>query len=419
MPRIRHLLLLSLLLLVGCESDPVTLEVGELAFTESQLLGLSDARLEELTLIAALAEARVRGEESELAAPALERGLRESRIQSLREEVMLEAAGVTEEDLAARYAASPELELEVRHLVILSERWQPDAHRTAAESRARTALERIEAGEPFAEVAGEVSDEPGAGRRGGLLEPGRAGTWVPEFWEAARALDEGQVSGVVESEFGFHVLKLESRTELPFSEGRPRVVRAMAAELGGVEGWERWREEELAGLTLDREAIRDLALSPSPPDASAGGGTDEPPAPVVLADWGDGSFTSANLVTALQGARAAEWERLRAAEGDDRIELVREHAERHRLDAIARERGIEPREEARSRLQREWEQRIVSWTAFLDLPEGLAREEAAERALAGLRSNDQNARIARSELREWAPVLRAAYGISGPNDERA
>ncbi|TVP54163.1 MAG: hypothetical protein EA351_13735 [Gemmatimonadales bacterium] len=418
MPRIRHLLILSLLLAAGCESDPVTLQVGDTAFTESQLLGLSDARLEELTLIAALAESRVRGAESELAAPALERGLRASRIQSLREEVMLEAAGVTEEDLAARYAASPELELEVRHLVILSERWQPDAHRTAAESRARSALERVEAGEPFAEVAGEVSDEPGAERRGGLLEPGRAGTWVPEFWEAARALDEGEVSGIVETEFGFHVLKLESRTELPFSEGRPRVVRAMAAELGGIEGWERWRAEQVAGLTLDREAILGLSLPALPPDASVGVGADEASSPVVLAEWGEGSFTSADLVAALQGGRAAEWERLRGAEGDDRIELVREHAERHRLDAIARERGLEPREEARSRLEREWEQRIVSWTAFLDLPEGLVREEAAERALDGLRSNDQNARIARSELREWAPVLRAAHGISRPNDER-
>ena len=408
-------LLLSILvvaLAVGaCGSEPVPLRVGELEFTESQLLGLSDARLDELVLIAALAEARVRGTESELGLRARERGLREARIQALREEIMLESAGVGEDDLRARYSAAPELELEVRHLVVISERWRPGSHRSAARARATEALERIESGEPFAEVAGEVSEEPGAERRGGLLEPGRAGTWVPEFWEAARGLEEGGVSGVVETEFGFHVLKLESRTELPFEEGRARVMRAMAAELGGVEGWEDWREARLAELELDAGAIGALHLEGAGPPRRVDPVEGDDP---VLARWSEGSFRASHLVETLQGARSEEWTRIRDASAQERVSRIGALAERHLLDTHARDRGVEAPEEARSRLEREWEQRIVSWTAFLDLPEDLRRDEAAERTLDALRSSDQNARIARSELREWSPVLYTAFDVERP-----
>jgi parvulin-like peptidyl-prolyl isomerase len=71
----------------------------------------------------------------------------------------------------------------VRHLVVLSERWRPAAHRDSARAVATEALERARAGEAFEALAAEYSDEPGAAERGGLLEPGREGSWVPEFWQ--------------------------------------------------------------------------------------------------------------------------------------------------------------------------------------------------------------------------------------------
>jgi hypothetical protein len=408
------LLFLLLLLTSGCGEEPVVLEVGSIGFTQDQIRGLSDARLEELTLIAVLAEARLADEEATLPAPALARVARESRIRGLREEITLDAAGVTEEDLEARYQASPEEELEVRHLVVISERWRPDSHRSDAEARAREALQRIEGGEDFAQVAGEVSEEPGAERRGGLLDPGREGTWVPEFWEAAHALEEGGTSDVVETEFGFHVLRLESRTLLPFEEARPRVVREVASQLGGTEAWEAWRDDAHARVELHTDAMADFRLD----DPMAYAPDPAPPSPEeldrTLASWPEGALTAGDLVRALQGHPRARWRAFQRAEGVEREEALHRMALDHHLEAIALERGIDAAERELAQAEREWEGRLVSWTAFLGIPEAPSRTEAPEQVLEALRSTDQNARVARSEMAEWSPLLLAAYPVRLP-----
>lgn len=70
-------------------------------------------------------------------------------------------------------------------------------------------LEKVKAGEDFAELAAEYSKDPGSATNGGSLGYFQRGVMPPEFEEAAFALGLGEVSGVVESQLGLHIIKIE------------------------------------------------------------------------------------------------------------------------------------------------------------------------------------------------------------------
>ena len=86
----------------------------------------------------------------------------------------------------------------------------------AQRSIARERLEKIRAEivdgkKDFAELAKKFSQDPGSGKEGGDLGWAKRGKFVPEFEAQAFKLDEGQISDVFETEFGFHLMKLIER----------------------------------------------------------------------------------------------------------------------------------------------------------------------------------------------------------------
>lgn len=122
-----------------------------------------------------------------------------------------EATAERERQIIARQPT----EIGARHILIMhaqSKSKPPSVTRTRDEARTRAeqVLVKATSGTPFEELVSEYSDEPGAAERKGDLGVFDRAQMVKPFADAAFSLQVGQVSGIVETPFGFHVIK---RTE--------------------------------------------------------------------------------------------------------------------------------------------------------------------------------------------------------------
>lgn len=104
-------------------------------------------------------------------------------------------------------------EVRARHILVKVDENAPDAEKQKARERLEAAKKRVEAGEAFDIVAKEVSEDAGSKESGGDLGFFGKGRMVPQFEEAAFALEAGKLSDIVESRFGFHLIKVEEIKE--------------------------------------------------------------------------------------------------------------------------------------------------------------------------------------------------------------
>jgi len=122
-------------------------------------------------------------------------------------------AEVTEDEMLARFQeAAPSLRqrpklLTLRQVVLIPRPSEEAVDSARAEAEA--ILARVRAGEDFATLASEYSDDPGTKDVGGDLGWFRRGRMVREFEDAAFSLLAEEVSPVVQTSFGFHIIKVE------------------------------------------------------------------------------------------------------------------------------------------------------------------------------------------------------------------
>jgi peptidyl-prolyl cis-trans isomerase C len=123
-----------------------------------------------------------------------------------------------------------------------------------SEEEAAAVAERAQAGEDFAELAKELSIGP-SGVEGGDLGWFRYGDMVAEFADAAYALQAGEISGPVQSPFGWHVIKMEERRPL-----EPPTLEEVEIDLRDTLA----RDAILAELDALREGADVVIMEPAP-----------------------------------------------------------------------------------------------------------------------------------------------------------
>ncbi len=115
--------------------------------------------------------------------------------------------------------------VELAEILLLTE----GKDRAVVRSKAEEVLARLEQGEPFEELAKEHSEGPTASK-GGAIGSFNKGTMNDALEEAAFSTDVGTHSGIVESEYGFQIIKVLKRVDAavkPLDEVRPRIAEAL------------------------------------------------------------------------------------------------------------------------------------------------------------------------------------------------
>ena len=139
---------------------------------------------------------------------------------------------VPEEDLRKYYTenekryTTPE-ERRASHILIKAEKSAPEADRAKAKAKAEGLLAELKKNPAaFAELARKNSEDPGSAEKGGDLDFFGRGAMVKPFEDAAFGLKPDELSGVVESDFGYHIIKLAA-----VKGGEKRAFDAVRAEL--------------------------------------------------------------------------------------------------------------------------------------------------------------------------------------------
>jgi len=396
-------LVLSLVLLLpacgsGSSSAPTALSVGGIRYSELELGLLNERARHELGVLTGFALLAAQDEFEELVRPFVERETRSILLQQLRTEIALELGEVDDRALEELYAADPEHELVVRHLVRIVEPWHSEVEREAARTAAEEALAKIRGGADFSQIAGEYSEEPGAPERGGLLEPGRIGTWVNEFWEAASALEVGAVSEVVESPYGYHVIKLEGRRPVPFNEVRDRVIDRLIDLSLFAELVDEWIEEKTSLIAFGEDAISSAHGDLSDRD-------------LILAEWPGGTYKLSDLNCHLSTVDPESRAQIENSSLPEFGAIVRAMARNHFLVQLAREMGLEVSADEEGRLTEERITRYESLAADLGFGQMSSSQAIKSAALRALQPSGQRAGLARGEVLRLAAAIDRIYPV--------
>jgi parvulin-like peptidyl-prolyl isomerase len=153
----------------------------------------------------------------------IKRGVAEDlTINKYLDVALAESAKVTEADLQKAYGEDKTAS--VRHILLLTQ-GKSEAEKAEIRKKMEGILARAQKGEDFAGLAKEFSEDPGSKANGGLYEDFGRGKMVKPFEDASFSVPVGQISGIVETTYGYHIIKVENRKKetQPFDQVKAKL----------------------------------------------------------------------------------------------------------------------------------------------------------------------------------------------------
>jgi len=157
-----------------------------------------------------------------------------SKVDILVEKVSEEAAEPTTEEMQAHFEANKEQYIQPERAsaqhILIKPASEADDDRVAAEKKIEELRAKLEGGANFADLAGEHSECPSGKQAGGSLGWFGRGMMVPEFDNAVFSMEVGELSEIIETQFGFHVIYktgADEGGEASYSESEPKIREIM------------------------------------------------------------------------------------------------------------------------------------------------------------------------------------------------
>jgi foldase protein PrsA len=145
-----------------------------------------------------------------------EKQLRE-RVKSmiLNEKAATSGVKVSESEMKKAFEEKFKTEVKASHILV-------DDEKTAKEVQ-----KKLKEGGDFAKLAEQYSKDPGSKSKGGDLGYFGKGAMVPEFEKVAFTLDKGEVSDLVKSDYGYHIIKVTDKRENKFEDKKAQIEKEL------------------------------------------------------------------------------------------------------------------------------------------------------------------------------------------------
>lgn len=160
--------------------------------------------------------------------------MRENLVANAQLKKLESSITLTDDELKKKYEEQKGQyeQVKARHILIAfkgspaAQEGKPELTEEQAKAKAEELRKQIVAGANFDELAKKESDDVGSGARGGDLGEFGRGQMVPEFEKAAFEAKVGEVTPVVRTQFGYHIIKVDEHGSTPFEQVKPMLERS-------------------------------------------------------------------------------------------------------------------------------------------------------------------------------------------------